>query len=251
MRALMIVPAFNEGSNIEKVLISLKKEQPFHSIVVINDGSIDDTAERAALMGVEVLSHPCNLGYGAALQTGYRYAARHSYDCVVQIDADGQHSPQDVTTLLAALSEGDADIVIGSRYKGDASFQPGLAKGFVIRFFRKIIFWIGKQNVSDPTSGLRALNRAAFSYYSQSAQFPADYPDADFLIDACLRGWKIKEVGISNQKRTSGRSMHSGLRPFVYLLKVSMSIMVNLLVYLLDVKQSVQSVSDCSESKSK
>lgn len=230
MKVLVIVPAFNEDECIESVIKRLKSTLDHsYSILVIDDGSSDHTLDICRKCGVYVVSHPCNLGYGASLQTGYKYADINGFDIVVQIDADGQHNPEDIRSLIDMLRSSEADLVIGSRFIGQDSFSPGKLKGVAIGIFRRMIYLSTKIYISDPTSGLRAFKRSIFCYYSKSNRIPSDYPDADFIVDVLLKGWVIKEVGVGNQKRGSGVSMHSGLKPIVYFCKVFISMLVNVI----------------------
>src|SRR3990172_1588980 len=125
LRPLIVMPAFNEAKAIRRVLEQVRR-QVSGDVLVVDDGSSDETAEEARLGGARVAVHPVNLGYGAALQTGYRYALRHGYDAVVQLDADGQHDPASIPRLLAELA--DADVVVGSRFLDSSSYRPALSR---------------------------------------------------------------------------------------------------------------------------
>lgn len=230
---LLIVPALNEEANIERVILDLQSLDRPVRILIVDDGSYDATSAVARAHGVDVVRHPCNMGYGAALQTGYKFAVRHGYAYAIQFDGDGQHQPQDVSTIWTALHKGQADVVIGSRFLGDDEFSPGVLKSFVIRLFRRGIRALTGVQISDPTSGLRGLKANVFSYYAGFDRLPADYPDADFIVDVCMRRWTIVEVPIANRERDQGRSMHTGLKPMVYFLKVNLSMLVVTINHLL------------------
>lgn len=232
-KTLIVVPAYNEAKNIGHALDALLAHCAGIDILVVSDGSFDETADIARTYPVRVVSHPCNMGYGAALQTGYRFAVHADYDLVVQFDGDGQHDARDVSIIIEGLETSVGDIVIGSRFMGDPNFSPGFLKMLAIRFFRGMIRWVTANRISDPTSGLRGLRRPVFTYYAGFNRLPVDFPDADFLIDASLRKWKIREVAIGNQQRTHGHSMHAGLKPIVYMFKVFLSILVIVLNYTL------------------
>jgi glycosyltransferase involved in cell wall biosynthesis len=169
------------------------------------------------------------LGYGAALQSGFKFAEMKKYPYILQFDADGQHNPMDLVLIMDELVKGVDDIVIGSRFLGDPNFNPGLFKKAAITCFRWIISSLTHTKITDPTSGLRGLNRNIFSFYSIRDRFPADFPDADIMIQMILNGFKVKEVPISSRARTEGESMHSGIKPFVYILKISLSILIIML----------------------
>lgn len=153
-----MVPAFDEDPAIGDVVAGLR--QQYRRVVVIDDGSTDDTAERATAAGAVVLRHPLNRGQGAALQTGMDYALAHGAACVVTFDSDGQHRPEDIARLLEPIAAGRADIALGSRFLGDASSVPCgrrlLLKGAVL--FTRLATGVA---LTDAHNGLRALSRRA------------------------------------------------------------------------------------------
>ncbi|TPW17975.1 MAG: family 2 glycosyl transferase, partial [bacterium] len=122
MRILVIIPAHNEEANIGPVVGQIRAVLPAADLVVVDDGSRDETAKRAREAGAQVLSLPNNLGYGAAIQTGFRYAIRHGYDIGIQMDSDGQHAPESVPALLAPVLRGEIDVALGSRFLGRADY---------------------------------------------------------------------------------------------------------------------------------
>lgn len=228
-RYLIIIPAFNEEANISQVLQGLMELQLPSDILVIDDGSQDRTALLAGQNGAIVASHPCNLGYGAALQTGYQYAYAKGYRYLIQFDADGQHLPSSIPDLIKELEKEEADIVIGSRYLADMRYDPGLLKRTATGFFRWLIRRATRVSILDPTSGLRGIGVKVFGYYSVSKRFPADFPDANMLIQMILRGYTVKEIPAQMKERTAGTSMHAGLKPVKYMLKIMVSIGIVLL----------------------
>lgn len=232
MNALVVIPAYNEERNIRKVLSEFVGVHSFVDVVVINDGSSDATEQHAREFPVYVLSHPCNLGYGAALQSGFRFAEQKGYTHIVQFDSDGQHNPSDISVILNEFFKSDADVVIGSRYLGDAGFYPGWAKRVAVVLFQIIIRITTGKLVTDPTSGIRGLSRSVFSYYAVRDRFPSDFPDADIVIEMLLHGYHVREVPVGHRDRDQGTSMHSGLKPVVYILKVLISILSILLNFL-------------------
>lgn len=228
MKTLVIIPAFNEEERIAAVIGAVGAVLPAAAIVVINDGSSDRTARVAAAAGAKVLSHPFNMGYGVAIQTGYKYALRHAFDELVQIDGDGQHDPASMPQLLAALRSGACDFVIGSRFLSGDSYRPPLLRRLGMAFFRKIVSVVVRQPISDCTSGYQAFNRKVMNFFS-SDLFPCDYPDADVLISLHLAGFSIREVPVRMTANASGKSMHSGIKPVYYVFKMLLSISVTLL----------------------
>lgn len=222
---LIIIPALNEEANIGQVLQEIRDQGLNLDIVIIDDGSVDDTARIAEELGEKVIKHLYNIGYGGALQTGFKYALEKEYNYVIQFDADGQHDPSDIQKLVLKLQEGGGDIVIGSRFLG-SGFKIGFFKMNVIRFFRLVIRSFTGSMITDPTSGLQALNRRAFANYAAMGNFPEDFPDADTLIRMLRSKFRVVEVPVNIKERTSGVSMHKGLKAVYYLLKMSVSISV-------------------------
>ncbi|MDF2523516.1 MAG: Undecaprenyl-phosphate mannosyltransferase, partial [Clostridiales bacterium] len=171
---LVIIPAYNEEQNISKVLNDIRSLNIDTDICVINDGSKDKTEEVVLKGNFNVVSLPYNLGYGAALQTGFKYAVLKDYKYVIQFDADGQHDPEDIKLILNELKKGDAEIVIGSRFLGRGSLQIGYMKKVAIAVFRFLIKFFTGTKISDPTSGLKGLTKPVFSFYSNMGRYPVD-----------------------------------------------------------------------------
>ena len=228
MKVVVLIPAFNESARIAGVITGVRAVCPEFDILVINDGSKDDTADAARAAGATVVSHPFNLGYGVAIQTGYKYALRHGYDFLVQIDGDGQHDPAYIPQMLAPVLAGETDFALGSRFLGVESYEPSLARRLGMSFFRMLISRLVGQRITDTTSGYQAFNRQVIGYFT-SEVFPCDYPDADMLLTLHRAGFRITEVPVRMHANASGKSMHSGLKPFYYIFKMVLSIFVTLL----------------------
>lgn len=226
---LVIIPAYNEEHNIGKVLKDIEDTIADVDILVVNDGSSDKTGNIVRALGIDVISLPYNLGYGGALQTGFKYAVLNSYKYVIQFDADGQHDPEDITKIQSELRKGTADIVIGSRFLGGGSLKTGFVKRVAISLFRFLIRYYTGQRITDPTSGLKGLTRRTFSHYAIMGNYPDDFPDADILIQMIRSKYRVQEVPADMYIRDSGRSMHSGLRPIYYLIKILLCIVIVLL----------------------
>lgn len=228
-KVLILIPAYNEEESIGVFLESMSCSDIARQadIMVIDDASQDRTAEIAREHGVKVISQIYNMGYGAALQLGYKYAVSHGYDYVLQLDADGQHDACNLDILYDCLTnqKKECDIVIGSRFlEGSESYQMGVVRLFSIKFFRHIIKWIGHADITDPTSGLQGLNRKAFSYYAQYGKFDYRYPDINMIMQMLLRGFQIRECRACMHQRAAGTSMHSGIwKPFAYMVLMSLS----------------------------
>ena len=221
MKAVLI-PAFNEEPRLPAVLEALRREAPEFVPIVIDDGSMDRTAEIAVQGGAKLLRHPFNLGYGAALQTGYKFALRSGVDLLVQMDADGQHRAEDVLRLAERLQTGELDLVIGSRFLGEGDYQMGTLRSAGRRFFRALLGLFGLQ-ISDPTSGLQAMNRSVLELYAED-MFPSDYPDVDVLLCAHRRGLRVGECAVTMDPSPRTSTLHAGLAPVYYVYKVMLSV---------------------------
>jgi glycosyltransferase involved in cell wall biosynthesis len=227
-RILIVIPAFNEEEKIQAVVQGIRREMPEAVVLVVNDGSRDRTEERARAAGAKVLTHPFNMGYGVTLQTGYKYALKHGFDFVLQMDGDGQHAPGYLPVLLQGAREGGVDVVIGSRFLGEGEYRAGWIRQMGISLFRFLASRLCGQKITDPTSGYQALSRRAVDFCAGDS-FPGDYPDADVLVMMHRAGLRIREVPVRMHPNAQGRSMHSGLKPLYYIYKMCLSIGLNLL----------------------
>lgn len=225
---LIIIPAYNEGPRVAGLISKVRSHSPGLDIVVVDDGSSDNTASEAWSAGAVVLQLPFNLGYGGALQTGFRYALETGYRYAVQMDADGQHDPAFVEDLLRPVREGKADVALGSRFMGLGEYKPTTARSMGMKLFGGIASAIIGRPVTDPTTGYQALDREAIKFYA-SEFYPVDFPDADVLIMLHKAGLKSVEVPVAMHVREDGQSMHSGLKPVYYVFKMFLSIFVTLL----------------------
>lgn len=223
-RGLIIIPAYNEEKNISSVLKEIRSFNYDADIIVINDASKDNTEQIVIENGEKVINHFYNLGYGGALQTGFKYAVAMDYEFVIQFDGDGQHDPADIQTIIDLLATDRYDIIIGSRFIIKNTFHTHVGKKIAINLFRFIIKVSAGVNVTDPTSGFQGLNRKTFEYYSRMGNFPNDYPDADTLIHILKRNFRVKEVPVNMRNRLFGQSMHSGLKSIYYLIKMIISV---------------------------
>ena len=228
MRILVILPALNESENIVAVIAGIQRELPGASILVIDDGSADDTAAVAAAAGAQVASLPFNLGIGAAVQTGFQFAAAGDYDIALRNDGDGQHDPAANPALLQRLSVGDVDMVIGSRFI-DAGGDYGtpllrrLGSGILARLLSLVI----RQRVTDPTSGCAAFNRRAIALFAKA--YPHDYPEPEAIVIAHRGGLRQVEIPVNMIARRHGSSSITPLRSVYYMIKVVLAILINLL----------------------
>ena len=202
----------------------MRREHPDLDVIVIDDGSPDGTALEARAAGARVVRHPFNLGYGAALHSGYCAALRGRYHRVLQMDADGQHDPAMLAALVRALDDG-ADIALGSRYIDGAAPRSSFARRVGTRLFSWIASrWLGAR-ITDPTSGFQGLSRRALESVVNDS-FPEDYPDTDVLVQHHRSGLSVREVPVVMHERIGGVSMHRGARIAYYGYKMLLTLLM-------------------------
>ena len=220
--ALVIVPAYNEAAVLAETLRELKKFA--RHVLVVDDGSADATAAIARAEGAACLRLATNLNYGGALQAGFRYALRKTaFQYFLTFDADGQHDPADLVTLLKALEESTADYVLGSRFLSGGRVELSLLRRLGIWLFAAAASRVLQFRVTDPTTGLLGLSRETARMFL-SPLFPQDYPDADVLIMLARMGFRVQEAPVTMRPSRRSGSMHEGLlRPLYYLMKMSTS----------------------------
>ncbi len=223
-----MIPAYNEAGRVGAVVEDVRNELPGVDVLVVDDGSADTTAREARAAGAMVASLPVNSGYGAALQTGYRFAVRHQYDRVGQIDADGQHQARYLPEMFDTMDRERVDVVIGSRFLSeDGHYTPSRARALGIALFGRIASRVTRQHVTDPTSGFQVLRPSVARFFCSDV-YPSDYPDADILILLHRSGFRITEVPVQMRPSTNV-SMHSGHKSLYYVYKMVLSIFVTLL----------------------
>ena len=224
MKILTIVPAYNEAANIEQVVRDLRKYCPETDILVVNDCSTDQTQEILEQNGIPYLNLPVNLGIGGGVQNGYQYAQEHEYDVAIQFDGDGQHEAQYMHTLIAAIEDGTADFVIGSRFLGNEGFQSSPMRRLGIRFLSRLIRMLCGIQIHDVTSGMRAVNRKMMAWFARD--YAQDYPEPEAILSAGLLGARIKEVPVQMRERVSGRSSINAIRAVYYMIKVTLALVL-------------------------
>lgn len=201
---LLIIPAFNEAEALPGVLAELAALDLDHDVVVVDDGSTDDTAAVSRSAGATVLELPFNLGIGGALRTGFLYAVRQGYDRAVQFDGDGQHDPAEIAGLLAALDEG-ADMAVGSRFAGAAaSYEIGRVRARAMGVLRAAVRGLSGQSFTDTSSGFRAFRRPVLEFFSRS--YPSEYMESvEALVLASLNGYRVVEIPVHMRSRDGGQ----------------------------------------------
>ncbi len=219
-KVLIVIPAYNEAENIEKVLKELKKDASFADILVINDCSTDNTEEIVKKNGVKCITGVFNLRYAWAIQTGIKYAYQNDYDYVIQFDADGQHIAKEAAKLFDVAKKGNYDIIIGSRYLKDMGYPCPFFRRLGTKLFEKMVYLFCKEKIVDPLSGFQCLNKKVIKRYSKMGNYP-EFPDANLVIEMLRSGYKIKEVPVKMRLREAGESMHGGIvKPIKYMINM-------------------------------
>ncbi len=224
MRIILIIPAYNEARNLPRLADALRAHAPECDVVVVDDGSADDTAHVASRLGWSVLRLPMNLGIGGAVQAGYLWAWERGYDVAVQIDGDGQHDPAFLGALLAPIEAGTADVVIGSRFLSDGGFRSTAVRRAGISYLTWFLRLRCGARVTDPTSGFRAANRDATELFAR--YYPSDYPEPEAVALARRAGLRIVEVPVRMHERVHGRSSIDLWGTLYYLVKVSLALVL-------------------------
>jgi glycosyltransferase involved in cell wall biosynthesis len=224
MKVLAIIPAFNEEEGIQR-LAELFDEVNHIDVIVVNDCSRDNTSNICREIGFNVIDLPSNLGIGGAVQTGFKYAEKHGYDIAVQVDGDGQHNPAYIKDLIKPIVEGNADLVIGSRYLNNEGFQSSAMRRLGIQYFSALIDILQKKKITDPTSGFRACNRKVIELFSK--RYPTDYPEPESIVYLLRNQFVIEEVPVIMHERHGGESSINAIKSIYYMIKVSLAIIID------------------------
>jgi len=224
-RIIVIIPAYNEEKSIKEVIGKTKTSIPEADILVVNDGSRDQTSLKARAAGAFVIELPFNLGIGGAMQTGYLYAKQNNYDIAIQCDGDGQHDPAYIQKIIKPIIQDNADMVVGSRYLEKTLYKSKLMRRIGILFFSGAVSMIIGKKITDPTSGFRAVNRKIIEYFAW--KYPSDYPEVDVLVRLNNYNFRIMEIPVEMKERQGGKSSITPLRSIYYMAKVSLALIVN------------------------
>ncbi len=225
---VVLLPAYNEARNIGGVISGIQEVMPDARILVVDDGSRDGTAAIASTAGATVLPLPGNCGYGVALQTGYKYAQRLGATYLAQMDADGQHDAASLPIILKPVMDDACDICLGSRFLEGATYRVPLARRAGMYLFRRVATWLMGQTITDPTSGLQAMNAKVLGFFCRDS-FPVDYPDTDVLIFLHRHRFRVLERPARMRENPGGGTIHTGAKPLYYVFKMALSIPMNLL----------------------
>jgi len=225
-KIIVVIPAYNEEANLPSVLKRAAEALPGADLLVINDGSRDRTSRVARSHGARVVDLPFNLGIGAAVETGYKYAYHHGYDLVVRVDGDGQHTPEEIPALLEPIRAGELDFAVGSRFlgKGDAIGSTTLPRRMGIRIFSRFVTSLVGKPFTDPTSGFRAFNRRTLHAFM--AEYPVEFPEVETIFYLHRKGLRIGEVSVSMSPRPSGKSSINFWSAVYYMYKVTFALLI-------------------------
>lgn len=223
---LIIIPALNEEQSLPAVLADLRAQVPEADLLVVDDGSTDGTAQVARQGGALVLPLAYNLGVGGAMRAGYRFAQREGYAVAVQVDADGQHDPGQVHELVALLTAGEADVVIGARFAGRGSYTVRGPRRWAMSVLSGVLSRIAHTRLTDTTSGFRAANRAAIRQFA--ADYPAEYlgDTVEALVIACRAGLVVRQVPVEMRPRQAGEPSHDPWRAAVFLGRAVLAVLI-------------------------
>ncbi|RDI18692.1 glycosyl transferase family 2 [Lentzea flaviverrucosa] len=221
-RVLIVLPALNEEHNIEKVIAEVKAALPDVGVLVVDDGSTDQTSLRARESGARVARLAVNLGVGGAMRTGFRYAVRNGFEVVVQVDSDGQHNPAHVPDLLRELEQ--ADIAIGARFAGKGDYKARGPRRWAMKLFAVVISAISGTKLTDVTSGFKASGPRAVRLFA--SHYPAEYlgDTLEALVMAARADLKIVQVPVEMRVRAGGTPSTSPVKSAVYLLRATLAL---------------------------
>ena len=229
-KILLIIPAYNEQDNILKTYNTIinynKKNKENYDVIVINDGSTDQTGKICDDNNIPVIHLIHNLGIGGAVQTGYKYAYENNYDIAIQYDGDGQHDVSYVKKIITPLLEEKADFVIGSRFVGKTNdgFQSTFARRVGIRIVSSFIKLVTGKKVYDTTSGFRACNKNIIKQFSNS--YPKEYPEPITTVELLKRGYRLSEIPVEMKERDGGTSSIHSWKTVYYMINVIFSILI-------------------------
>jgi len=232
-KVCIIVPTFNEEGSIKTIISEIVKLKLNTTLVVVDDGSVDNTKSILSKLKVittlrdknsklKILTHPFNLGIGGAVQTGLRYAWENGYNVAIQIDGDAQHDPKYLVKLLKGLGEG-ADLVIGSRYIKKTKYKTPWPRLLGIKIFSALIFITCRKKVYDTTSGYRVFGKSALELFSK--HYPQEFPEPRSIVTLLKNGYTIKEIPVETRERTTGQSSISLFNAVYLMFSISIAIL--------------------------
>ena len=224
MKTLVIIPCYNEEENLERVITRLHTFAPEVDYLIVNDCSTDGSAALCQQNGYNYINLPVNLGIGGGVQSGYLYAKANGYDITVQMDGDGQHSPEYLAAVIAPVAEGTLDMCIGSRFITKEGFQTSFMRRLGINIISVLIWALCGKRVRDTTSGFRACNKQLTHYFADN--YAQDYPEPEAIISAVQHGYRVGERPVIMEERLAGASSITTFKSAYYMIKVCVGLVV-------------------------
>lgn len=230
IKILLIIPAYNEEKSILKTYKNIidynKKNNTKYDVIVINDGSKDETEKILLRNGIPHIKLLSNLGIGGAVQTGYRYAYENGYDVAIQFDGDGQHDVSYIEKIIGPIVKKEANMVIGSRFieKGKSDFQSSFARRLGIKIISSLIKLKTGKKIHDTTSGFRAIDKNLINLFTED--YPREYPEPISSVNTICKGYKISEIPVSMNERKDGISSISPRKSLYYMINVILTIIL-------------------------
>lgn len=228
-RLLVVVPAWNEAEVIGSVLTELARELgEAADLLVVSDGSTDETARVAREVGAHVIELPINLGVGGAMRTGFLYALRNGYNQALQVDADGQHDPCEIPVLLACAQETGADVVIGARFAGRGDYKVRGPRKWAMSVLSLVLSRVCRTPLTDTTSGFKLISRRAVEVFAHD--YPAEYlgDTIEALVIASRRGLIVRQVPVAMRPRAGGEPSHDPIKAARFLMRAMVALVVAL-----------------------
>jgi hypothetical protein len=222
---LVVVPAFNEEASLGGLLAEIQSALPKVRVLVVSDGSKDQTAAVARAFGVRVLDLPHNIGVGGAMQAGFQFAIRNGFDYVLRLDGDGQHPPGEAAKLIARMAESGADLVVGSRFGATKECVSSRFRYAGIRVLALFLSLICRARILDPTSGFWLVGRPLLDYFAR--YYPTDYPEPEALALLRRQGYAFAEVPVLFRERRAGQSSIGFVDALYYMVKVGLALLVD------------------------
>lgn len=224
MRTLVIIPAYNEEASIEGVIGKIDGRYKDIDYLVVNDCSKDETKAILTKGNFCHINLPINLGIGGGVQAGYLYAVEQGYDITIQMDGDGQHNPEYIPSLIAPIENGQADMVVGSRFIEKQGFQTSKMRRAGIQWINMVIRVCCGNKITDATSGFRACSKEMTKFFSNN--YAQDYPEPEAIVSASRNGYRVLEVPVVMNERQEGESSINGFKSLYYMIKVTLSLLI-------------------------
>ena len=219
MKLLIVIPAYKEAENLELFVEELKRTVPGVDLVVVNDGSADETAEICRRNGYPLLDLPANLGLTGAFQTGIRYACDKGYDAAIQMDGDGQHEPHFILAMAERMEQEDLDLVIGSRFVTEK--RPATLRMVGNALISVAIRLTTGKRIADPTSGMRMYGRRILPEMACGINYS---PEPDTVAWLVRKGARLEEVQVEMRERIAGQSYLSFGNSIRYMARMCVNI---------------------------